>query len=301
MNALPRFAAPLLLLSLGFGALAASGQPSGFMPARTEVDFSAGYFRVADTSVSGAADGARVGIASSQLRIGASTRIGNGMRLLYGLGGNRHELDLTRTTCLPKELESIALLLGVAYVFDDRWSLLVSATPRLAGADRSLSTARFDLPVLALASYVQSPEVTWSFGLRYGARSEIAVLPIAGVAWRFAPAWELKVGWPESGVSWRATEQLTLRAVATINGGDYRLAADPRTLAERVGPSLADTWLEYREIRVGLAAEYAFSRTFSLRADIGQVVDQRFEYIDRDLKLNGESPLYFGCSVVGQF
>ena len=102
-------------------------------------------------------------------------------------------------------------------------------------------------------------------------------------------------------MSWRATEQLTLRAVATINGGDFRLADDPRALAERVGPSLADTWLEYREIRLGLAAEYAFSRALSVRAELGQVVDQRFEYIDRDLKLNGESPVYFGCSVVGRF
>ena len=98
---------------------------------------------------------------------------------------------------------------------------------------------------------------------------------------------------------------LLLRTMAGYDQIDHNLllalADDPRALAERLGPSLADTWLEYREIRVGLAAEYAFGRALSVRAELGRVVDQRFEYIDRDVKLNGESPLYFGASVVGRF
>ncbi len=296
MNTQLRFA--VLLLSLGLGASAASAQPAdrggGF-------ELSARYSHTTGSALDDAGPAAEVAVDSYSVGLRARAPLAERTQLLYGLEWSRHELDLAGTTWLPESLKSLAAPLGVSHAFDDKWRLLVMATPRIAGADGDLSTARFDLPVLALASYVQSPELTWSFGLRYGARSEIAVLPIAGVAWKFAPEWELKVGWPESGVSWRATEQLTLRAVATINGGDYRLADDPRALAERVGPSLADSWLEYREIRVGLAAEYAFSRTLSVRAELGQVVDQRFEYIDRDLKLNGESPVYFGCSVVGRF
>lgn len=298
MNTQLRFAAPLLILLLGFGATAASAQPAerggGF-------ELTARYSHTAGSALDAAGPGAEVGVDSYSLGLRARAPLAERTQLLYGLEWTRHELDLAGTTWLPESLKSLAAPLGVAHAFDAKWRLLVLATPRIAGADGSLSTARFDLPVLALASYVQSPELTWSFGLRYGARSEIAVLPIAGVAWQFAPEWELKVGWPESGVSWRATEQLTVRAVATINGGDFRLADDPRALAERVGPSLANTWLEYREIRVGLAAEYAFSRTLSVRAELGQVVDQRFEYIDRDVKLNGESPLYFGVGVLGRF
>ena len=293
-----RFLPSIALLSLCFGGPAASAQPAdrggGF-------ELTARYSHTAGSDLDGSGSATDVDVDSYSLGLRARAPLAERTQLLYGLEWTRHELDLAGTTWLPESLKSLAAPLGVAHAFDDKWRLLVMATPRIAGADGDLSTARLDLPVLALASYAQSPELTWSFGLRYGARSEIAVLPIAGVAWQFAPEWELKVGWPESGVSWRVTEQLTLRAVATINGGDYRLADDPRAQAERVGPSLADTWLEYREIRVGLAAEYAFSRALSLRAELGQVVDQRFEYIDRDLELNGENPLYFGCSVVGRF
>jgi len=298
MNTQLRFATPLLLLSLGLGAATASAQPAerggGF-------ELTARYSHTTSSDLNDAGPAAEVGVDSFNLGLRARAPLAERTQLLYGLGWDRHELDRSGATWLPATLKSLAAPVGVSHTFDHKWRLLVTATPRIAGADGSLSTARFDLPVLALASYVQSPELTWSFGLRYGARSEIAVLPIAGVAWRFAPEWELKVGWPESGVSWRATEQLTLRAVATINGGDFRLGDDPRVLAERVGPSLANTWLEYREIRVGLAAEYAVSHALSVRAELGQVVDQRFEYIDRGVKLNGESPLYFGVGVVGRF
>ncbi len=298
MNTQLRFAAPFVCLLFGLGAVGVLAQPAarggGF-------ELTARHSHTAGSDLDAAGPAAEVGVDSLSLGLRARAPLAERTQLLYGLEWTRHELALAGTTWLPGALASVAAPLGVSHTFDDKWRLLVTASPRLAGAGGDLSSARFDLPVLALASYVQSPELTWSFGLRYGARSDIVVLPIAGVAWQFAPEWELKVGWPESGVSWRATEQLTLRAVATINGGDYRLADDPRALAERVGPSLADTWLEYREIRVGLAAEYAFSRALSVRAELGQVVDQRFEYIDRDLKLNGGSPLYFGCSVVGRF
>ncbi len=298
MNTPLRRTVPFLLMSLGLGGTAAFAQPAdrgaGF-------ELSARYSHTADSALDGAGPAADVGVDSYSLGLRARAPLGERTQLLYGLEWTRHELDLAGTTWLPETLKSLAAPVGVSHSFEDKWRLLVTMTPRIAGADGTLSSARFDLPVLALASYKTSPELTWSFGLRYGPRSDIAVLPIAGVVWQFAPEWELKVAWPESGVSWRATEQLMLRAVVTINGGDYRLGHDPRATAEQVGPSLADTWLEYREIRAGFAVEYAFSRALSLRADVGQVVSQKFEYVDRDLKWSGESPVYFGFSVVGRF
>ena len=298
MNSFLRTTASALLLPFAFGGATALAQPA---EREGGVELIARYSHTADSDLDGAGPAAEVGVDSYTVGLRARARLAERTQLLYGLEWSRHELDLSGTNWLPTTLKSLAAPLGVARAFDDHWRLLVTATPRLAGADGDLSTARFDLPVLALASYTVNPDLTWSFGLRYGARSDVEVLPIAGVNWRFAPEWELRVGWPESGVSWRATEQLTLRAIATISGGDYRLADDPRAVSDRVGPSLADTWLEYREIRVGLAVEYAISRQLSVRADLGRVVDQRFEYIDRDVTLDGESPLYFGAAVIGRF
>lgn len=292
-----RLFASFLLASFCLYGAAATAQPAG----HGGFELTARYSHSAGSDLGEPGPAAEVGVDSYSLGLRARSPLAERTQLLYGLEWARHDLDLAGTTWLPGNLSSLAAPLGVAHAFDAKWQLLVVATPRLAGADSGLSSARLDVPVLALASYTTSPELTWSLGLRYGARSDIAVLPIAGVVWQFAPAWELKLGWPESGVSWRANEQLTVRAVATINGGDFRLDDDPRAVAERFGPSLANTWLEYREVRVGLAVEYAFSPAFSARAEAGRVVSQRFEYTDCDLKLSGDGAAYFGLSITGRF
>ncbi len=288
----------VLLVAAGAGALTAFGQAAG---AAGDWEFSGRYAHAARSDLDGAGAGAGIAVESYSAALRSSTAVGERTRVLYGLEWTRHDLSRRGETWLPGQLTALSVPLAVSQRASDRWSLLLSLSPRLAGADESLSAARFDLPVLALASYTAAPDLTWSFGLRYGPRSDIAVLPIAGVVWRFAPEWTFRVGWPESGVSWRATEQLTVRAVATVHGGDYRLADDPRAVAGRVGPSLADTWLEYREIRVGLAVEYALNPRLSVRADLGGVVNQRFEYADRDVTLDGGTPLYFGAAVTGRF
>ena len=293
-----RLVVPSALLALGLCSPFASAQPAdrggGF-----ELTARYGHTGNSDLDVPGPASS--VSIDFYQLGLRANTALTESTSLLYGLDWSRHELDRPGPHWLPENLKSLAAPLGLSRRFNDRWRLLATISPRLAGAGGDLGSAGFDLPVMALASYTTSPELTWSFGLRYGARSDIKVLPIAGVVWRFAPDWDFRLAWPDTGLSYRATPQLTLRAVAAFHGGDYRVKDDPRAPADRTGASLADSWLEYREVRVGLAAEYAFSPTFSLRADFGRVVDQRFEYIERNLKLKGGHPTYFTLGLVGRF
>ncbi len=285
-----------LLVPLGSVA-AALAQPTG---ARDGFELSARYSHTGRSDLDTASPVSSVAVDSFQLGLRANTALSKTTSLLYGLDWSRHELDGVGPRWLPGSLQALAAPLGVSQRFNDHWRLLATVSPRLAGAGGDLGSAGFDLPVMALASYTTSPELTWSFGLRYGARSDIKVLPIAGVVWKFAPEWEFRLAWPDSGLSYRATPELTLRAVAMFHGGDYRLEKDPRAPADRTGASLADSWLEYREVRVGVAAEYAINRSFSLRADLGKVVSQRFEYIDR-LKVDGANPTYLGLGLVARF
>ena len=290
---------------LGLAALAplatavfALAQPAG---ARDGFELSARLTHTGSSDLNTAGPASSVAIDSYQLGLRASTALTDATSLLYGLDWSRSELDGSGAQWLPENLKSLAAPLGVSHRFNSSWRLFSTVSPRLAGAGGDLGSAGFDLPVMALASYTVSPALTWSFGLRYGARSDIKILPIAGVVWKFAPEWEFRLAWPDSGVSYRATSQLTLRAVAAFHGGDYRLKDDPRAPADRAGASLADSWLEYREVRVGLAAEYALGRGVSLRADLGKVVDQRFDYLNRGLKLDGGTPAYFALGVLGKF
>jgi hypothetical protein len=280
-------------------AVSALAQPTAV---RDGFVLSARYSHTADSDLATSASPASsVTIDSYQLGLRANTSLTDTTSLLYGLEWSRHELDLSGPRWLPGSLKALAAPLGVSHAFNDRWRLLATVSPRLAGAGGDLGSAGFDLPVLVFANYTTSPELTWTFGLRYGARSDIKILPIAGVVWKFAPEWEFRLAWPDTGLSYRATPALTLRAVAAFHGGDYRLKDDPRAPADRTGTSLSGSWLEYREVRIGLAAEYAIGRGISLRADLGKVVFQRFEYLKRDLKLDGGTPIYFALGVVARF
>lgn len=285
-----RFLALFTLPLVGFA------QPGG---TRSSVDV------VARTSYSAESDldvpGTAVSVQSWQLGFGESIGLSDATRLRLGVEWTRHELDLSGPRWLPERLQSIAAPIGIVHRWDERWSLLANLQPRFASAGSSLSSAGFDVPVLALASYRANPELTWSFGFRYSDRSDVSLLPIAGVVWRFAPGWEAGLAFPETGLSYQATPRLTYRAVATFHGGDYRLETDPRAPADRNGGSLDDAWLEYREIRTGVAVDYAVSDALRVRADVGVVVDQRFDYFTRGVELEGGSPAYFTLALMGRF
>ncbi|HLP01111.1 MAG TPA: DUF6268 family outer membrane beta-barrel protein [Opitutaceae bacterium] len=294
MIKIPSFAA-LLAACIPLGAAA---QPAERAAGH---EFGVRFSSSGAAALDGPGPGAEVGVTTYQLSWRGRAALGAGTNALFGLEWSRHELDRTGATWLPENLKALTAQLGVAHPFAERWRLLVNAAPRIAGADGDLRDARADLAVLALATYDTSPDLSWSFGLRYGARSDQILLPIAGMVWRFAPEWEFRLAWPESGVSYRATESLTLRAIASILGGDYRLAHDPRPEAARSGPSWRGGWLEFREVRLGLAAEYAFARRFGLRLESGYVVDRRFEFLQRDLELSADGSLYGAIALTARF
>ncbi len=264
------------------------------------LELSARYSHSGSSELSGPAPAGKVSMDSFQLALRTGTPLSAGTRLLYGLDWTRHELAFADANSLPATLKTLTLPLGVSQRLDERWRLLAMASPQLAGADGSLSTAGFALPLTALAHYTASPTLTWSFGLRHNSRADISLLPLVGVSWTFAPDWNFELGWPESGLSYKVTPRLTLRANATVQGGAYLLDGDPRLDNARTG-ALARTWLDYRELRAGVAASYALTPAFSLRVDLGRVLDQRFDYTQRALTVKGGHPAYLTLSVLGRF
>lgn len=149
----------------------------------------------------------------------------------------------------------------------------------------------FNVPLLLGASYAKSRDLTWLFGARVNAYSEHAVLPFVGVRWQFAPDWSLGLAFPRSGVQWRVSPDLTLDAGIGFQGGTYRITDNIGTPAGAVG-QLANTFVDYREIRVGFGAEFALNRRLSFRIDAGAFTDRRFDYFDRDYTLDGDGGVF---------
>ncbi len=244
--------------------------------------------------------GGEVSVTSLEFAARASASLGASTQLLFGITAAQHELDLRGPAVLPARLQSVGLPVGVMQRVNDTWRWSVMLQPRFAGAPE-VGDGGFDLPVMAFASYRMSPELTWTFGLRYSARSSIEVLPIIGFTWKFDPAWEARIAFPETGVYYRPSPTLTLAGIVELQGGDYRLERDPRPLGARPGGSLDDSWLEYREIRAGLSAQHELASGVTLRGDAGYAFSQRFEYERLDLEVEGEGAPYIALSLVARF
>lgn len=244
--------------------------------------------------------GGEFSLSSLEFGVRGASAISATTQLLYGVSVAHHELDLRGPSVLPTRLQSVGLPLGLMQRVDDKWRWSAMVQPRYAGAP-NLGDGGFDVPVLAFANYLASPDLTWTFGLRYSARSSIEVLPIIGLTWKFAPEWEAKVAFPESGVYFRPSSALTVGGIVELHGGDFRIDRDPRPVGSRPGGSLDRSWLEYREIRGGLSAQYDLSSGVSLRADAGYAFSQRFEYERLDWEIDGEGAPFFAVSLVARF
>jgi long-subunit fatty acid transport protein len=120
------------------------------------------------------------------------------------------------------------------------------------------------------------------------------VIPMLGFRWTFAPSWELAVGFPRTGVSYTFSDVLSLSAGVSMQGGTYHISKAPAA-------GLGNTYLDYREFRAGLGAEYRMSKNLSVVVDGGMVLDREFDYYDRNVKLDGKSASYGRFSLKYQF
>lgn len=288
------------LLFLGMVLTLDAQPPSAiFRPALVE-SLAAGY------SFSGASDLSRDGphgeVSVRHFEASASGRVPVGERttLIYGVAIGINELDADAGLALPDRLGELSLNLGVQRRLSTRWSVSGFLRPGIYGDLENMDSDSFNAPVLVMASYAASRELVWLTGVAANPFSERIVMPVAGVRWVFAPSWTLNIGFPRVGVSWAVREGLSLHAGLGIQGGTYRITENLGVPAPGVA-RLANTYVQYREIRVGLGAEWALTKGFSLTAEAGAMLDRRFEYFDRNYTLNGEAAPYVTLKLDNRF
>jgi hypothetical protein len=219
-------------------------------------------------------------------------------QLEFGVNWESFDFDRSTLSGVPDTLQEASLVVGAAHRVGTAWRLTATARPGFYGDDDGMDGDAFNAPMLLLALWRQSPELGWAFGLRVDWLSERPVLPLVGVNWKFAPDWEFVLGMPKAGVSYRASEALKLTLGASVQGGNFHVARDPRLGGATL---LQDTTLDYHEIRVGLAADWKLNEQFSLLAEAGVITDQKFDYFDRGYTLDGGGVGFFTLGVTGRF
>ncbi len=242
-----------------------------------------------------------VGVQRYELEAGGRTTSSSGANWTHSLGFARTELEAPVAALLPEYLQELALKLGWQFQSGPRWRFMATVRPGFYGDGSSIQTDTFNAPVLALASYASSRDLVWSFGVVANAFSDNPVLPVAGVRWQFAPEWIFNVGLPRTGVEWTISQDITLTAGATVQGGAYKTTRAPRGASGVAAARLTDTEFDYREVRVGLGAEFKVTEALRLNLDAGVSVDQRFEYHEAGVEQRGDSALFIAVAVTGRF
>ena len=218
---------------------------------------------------------------------------GDSTSLTYGLTFSTHRLDAAAGLPLPKSLNELSLNLGAQRRLSARWSALISVRPGLYGDFERIDTHSVNAPLLLLANYAQQAELTWSIGMSANPFSDRAVIPIAGVRWAFAPGWRFNIGMPHSGVTWSPREALTWRAGVSFQGDSFRITNNLGSPAPGIA-RLANTLVEYREIRAGIGLSWKPSARATLGFELGVVTDRKIDFIDRDYRLDGGTG-FFGA------
>ncbi len=286
-----------LLVDASLGWSLTAAQPQASAGASVSVLFSSS----ADSDLTRAgAPAGEVGVSAFSATWRSATALSPTTRLSYGLNWERFDFDRASTVVVPDTLQEVSAVLGVSHRLNPSWMLTGTIRPGLYGDTEGDSGDAFNAPLLLLATWVRNPELAWAFGLRVDWFSERAVIPFIGVNWKFAPGWEFSLGMPRAGVSYEMGDALKLTLGASVQGGNYHVARDPR------GPTISsvrvdDTTLDYHEIRVGLAADWKLNDSLTLTAEAGVITDQKFDYFDRGLTLDGGGIGFFTLGLSGRF
>ena len=214
-----------------------------------------------------------------------------GLQLAYGLGYDTNLLAADAAVPLPDQLTVLSVNLGLIRSLNSEWTAALFARPGFYSDFARLGSRSLNVPVLVTANYTPRPELAWTFALSLDPFAKNPVLPVIGVRWQFAPDWEFALGFPRTGFTWQANADLALRADVSFQGGSYRVMHAPAA-----APALAGTLLDYREIRAGAGLDYKLADATTLSLDAGVVTDRRFDYHERNYRLNGDPAAYLKLS-----
>jgi hypothetical protein len=187
---------------------------------------------------------------------------------------------------LPDRLEGVSFNVGafkdLTKEFGPGWSVMGMLRPGFFADSTHFSGKSFNLSAMLSVGRKVSPDFSWNLGVGASLRSQNKVLPVSGVRWNFAPDWTLAVGFPRTGVTYKVSEALRLNAGLMFQGGSYYVATAR-------GPGLGNTYLEYREFRVGSGIDWKIEKNLSVSLDAGAAVSRKFNYYDRSYQLDGKS------------
>lgn len=284
------------LVSLVAPALNAAEPPQGFSP---DYDVAANYSFSTNGDLERGTKVGEVEVKHADIEAGMTFRSFEGWRFRTGVFANTSDIELTGAIPLPDQLEATGLSLSATKFFGgeapDNWRATLILRPGVFSDGSGSSSDGFNVPGILTIGKRSSPTLSWDAGVRFDPTSKNEILPMFGVRWDFHPDWMLSVGFPRTEVTYKLAPNWTLKGGLRFQGGTYHVET-------ALAPGLGDTYLEYREIRVGAGFEWKLSDSLSVNLDGGMVADRRFDYFERGYELKGgDSAAYLSIGLSARF
>jgi long-subunit fatty acid transport protein len=240
-----------------------------------------------DYSYVGGADlhsglGGHLGEQTTQFRYGLKAPLNDQWSLHFGLDYNRIDFGQPTGSPLPYNLQTLSFGFGANYKISDQWSVFGDVSPRLNMIDgwNQIESQDFQVGGMVGANYEFNKDLSLRFGLGINpGETGIPVMPILGVRWRFTDLWTLNFGFPRTSVDYQILPNLRLSPIEVgFEGGSFHTN---KTYGSLVGmPQLNDRELDYREVRVGVGADYAITKNIHAGLTAGAVVYREFNFND---------------------
>jgi len=193
---------------------------------------------------------------------------------------------------LPNELQSLGASLSYSTKLNHEWMLSSSIGAASNVAKHDLLSKGWGANANVMGIYSWSPTLSLAVGLAYDSLSvDWKCVPFFGFDWRPADKWSIAIGFPKTAVSYEFNQKITMALAASGAGGTYFIRDDPRP--GTTPQSLANSKLEYTEVRLGFETAWKINNTFSLSGSAGGVLYRKFKYIDRNYELKSRDVVPF--------
>lgn len=239
---------------------------------------------------------------TSEIGVTQTFRLNQSQTLRFGLERQNTSIDQKLSAGdpvvpLPDELNSLSASVSYTQVVNPRWIFTGRVGAGSHVTNTGLLSEGWSGNAMAMAIYNRSQTLTYMFGLAYNSNlQDLRVLPILGLNWRPDPKWSFAVGFPKTGVTYHVSKDLSFGAGFSGNGGSYYVKNNPLPVGNP--RPLADSWLQQREVRFGIDANWKINQVIRVSGSVGQVLYRKFKYVDRDYDLTSKNLAPF-ASVAG--
>lgn len=227
------------------------------------------------------------------VRVGCTSTLGRPGELSATLRHERISLSAAEgawRVSTPQDFNDTGLELSLLRPIDERWTLLLIASPgwRTVGDD-GFSSDGFGALLAGMALFQVGPSLQFGFGAVADTLAEGGnrLLPIGGMDWTISERWRLQLGLPRTGLFFTPTEVLELGLVADADFNTYHIPAD-EDFPDSARLGLSDTKVEYLDVRYGLEATWHLAPTASLSVTAGVVGARRVEFPTQNVVIKTE-------------